>query len=978
MKKGLSVYILIFALAFLVLGCGGGGGKKEKDYIGCYPKGTPVSSSAIPVAAGTLNANTFGGYYTGGKGDISSSCNQGRYDPSCVASYNQCIRDFNSCNANCNSCNSACNNCKATCTPQPNCKNSCPCTCPCGCKSCTFTCILYTPGPSTPASVGPSKEIPGFGWVWGDLQQCSTDKYEKATIYDADVKQEACACIAQSYWDSSGSAGKTCCGDDSLIPDNPPMDNADDPDVSENFCNSCKLGEHAGSRVWEPSVSQCCGDDSFGDGTANTDEPDWGETSCTGCLVGNNQGSRKWGPAGCCGDDAETDCTAQLGGKICSMDAGFESPTIHSSKDAKGDIKYIPCSDIEFLADGDTWLACNQTFTQTSVNEHDYLCTGKGKGSIYECCGDGKCNSDTTDGVRLTTGQSIKSGVDSIEKTFYCASNKTFTIDLDVKDEDTCKKAGFKWTGTKCCSENDDNLTVSTLREFYNDKDGTGGCWNSTLVTSVNLVKGTNDSVINYNGEFHGCAIHEKNYNRKNDEFLELVDEHTGNPLITQTDSLPTLKTNHDYCSNVLDNSYYCSYTEKWIATGGVDRSHLSFLPTPMIINQPFIECSNSDQCPPDMPICFGEYSKLSGRGLCSKFRQPAECCAKKDCWDGENCVANQRDKPTEQPIGDGFRCIDGNWAKSILKFTPDGVPGYCPNATQCLLNPFGKNESGQCINSTQYADDNYCENGKWSTRTKLLALELSGFIGGDYSLFCDTKDNALNNLQYTAPSKESAALSLSRFKPNNFCILSSAGKTISAVSFNKSIEEVSPASSIGVFGVSGCKDALVDYGNYHSCDSTHKVWYNRKLKSIIYSNGAINVLSEQKRMADFEMFANGLVDSSLSSIQRLIPAPPFDDSYLNVSKKFDRLYISQQKGRTTIGILEGFQSKNLVISYMNLGTNVCAFTEQLNEAKKDAFSGVLCAAEGNNYYVLAQGAQFTNLNPDSIWTDLTSKLRVK
>lgn len=48
----------------------------------------------------------------------------------------------------------------------------------------------------------------------------------------------------------------------------------------------------------------------------------------------------------------------------------------------------------------------------------------------------------------------------------YCAADGDWTTDLDIKDLSSCNKAGFHWTGTKCCSEMDDIPT-----EYYNEHD---------------------------------------------------------------------------------------------------------------------------------------------------------------------------------------------------------------------------------------------------------------------------------------------------------------------------------------------------------------------------------------------------------------------------------------------------------------------------------------------------------------------------
>ena len=75
-----------------------------------------------------------------------------------------------------------------------------------------------------------------------------------------------------------------------------------------------------------------------------------------------------------------------------------------------------------------------------------------------------------------------------------------------------------------------------------------------------------------------------------------------------------------------------------------------------------------------------------------------------------------------------------------------------------------------------------------------------------------------------------------------------------------------------------------------------------------------------------------------------------------------------------------------MVLEYRNFNTDICKFVEDYeknvvlkgNTKPKDS-SGMECRKEGNAHYVLVQGSglPFQNLNPESIWTDLTSELRV-
>ena len=481
----------------------------------------------------------------------------------------------------------------------------------------------------------------------------------------------------------------------------------------------------------------------------------------------------------------------------------------------------------------------------------------------------------------------------------------------------------MSWTGTKCCSEADDP------NEYYNDPDGKGGCWNSEPIISIDFVEDTDESVVNFNGEFHGCAIDKANFNAANDNLLTLADKHSGGPLIM----------NHDYCINDPENSFYCSYTEKWVSTDGADKTHFSLAPIP-------------------------------------NPNQQAECCAKDECWDGQQCVGNQRSNPLSQPIGDNLRCIDGEWTKSEPKFTPDNsASGFCPNNTQCLVSVFGADN--QCIETNKYINDNYCENGQWSSRTKLIALKLLKIKSGDYTIFCDTRENTLNNLQYLTESNEVVANVLTNLQTNNFCILKTGGKIIAATSINKNLEDI-PANGLNIFGVTSCNNALIDDGQYHSCDTTNKAWFNKRLKSFIYSTTAITIPSELNPLSSFEEFISNPIKSIIESIKRLITTPPFDESYLRDIKKFDKLYMTEQGTQSIRGSIEGANFKNAVIEYNGFDTDICALVDKFSQSKKDISSGISCKKEGDVYYVLAQGSQFTNINPAVIWPDLTAKIRLK
>lgn len=127
-------------------------------------------------------------------------------------------------------------------------------------------------------------------------------------------------------------------------------------------------------------------------------DPDASSSACA-CLSVS-----AWDSNGkCCGNDAD-DCGKITSGLIC--DSSSSSASWTDSKAKIGDIKYIGCSDAEFLSDGATWTKCDGTFKKIAGSS-EYICIGKGRQTITECSGDTAPQSDSNDGKRISTGQSI-------------------------------------------------------------------------------------------------------------------------------------------------------------------------------------------------------------------------------------------------------------------------------------------------------------------------------------------------------------------------------------------------------------------------------------------------------------------------------------------------------------------------------------------------------------------------------------------
>jgi len=520
-------------------------------------------------------------------------------------------------------------------------------------------------------------------------------------------------------------------------------------------------------------------------------------------------------------------------------------------------------------------------------------------------------------------------------QTYYCAANSEFVTDLDVLlDPATCEAAGFTHTGQFCCGEPED------VNEHYNDVDGIGGCFNKEFIASGTLIPNRVD-IINFEGVFLGCNIND------NDAVLSITDTHNTNLQLID---------NVNHCFQDTNNLIFCSFNNSWQFSNGIERPHLNLLP-------------------PELQ---------------SGVNQIGECCQIDKCWNGTTCVGNQRNEISSEPF-QGFRCIDGDWSRSTLLFTPDGRDnGFCPDPDQCLFDINGDSQDNnnpdgrpQCISNGQFKNDDYCENGNWTSRTKFVALQFIQIAGAnDHIILCDTAENTLNNLNYQIQGQLALTLVTSD-KTNNFCTLIINDDVLIGTSFNKPITDPDIISFLQSIGVDNCNTAALNTdGQYHPCNN-NKAWYNLRLNSIIYSDETFNIGPANF----FEIFINFLrnpfrtIINIISGTVDLVPAPIF---FVDSLDKFERLYLSKTANKEIRGSIEGKDFKNLVIEYVNFDTDICDSIDEFNHQRtSDSFSGVECSRENPscttscNYYVVAQGSSSTNLNPDDIWNDLTSKLRV-
>ena len=274
-----------------------------------------------------------------------------------------------------------------------------------------------------------------------------------------------------------------------------------------------------------------------------------------------------------------------------------------------------------------------------------------------------------------------------------------------------------------------------------------------------------------------------------------------------------------------------------------------------------------------------------------------------------------------------------------------------------CIQQPISRPGETGCTGDFIEGKDDYCEDGKWTSRTKFVALQLIAMAEtvaeNDYVIFCDSAVNALN---VNPPSGT-----------NNFCVLTYGdNKVVFGTSLNSDIGSNEFSELIGA---TNCN--VADDGQYHVCDG-NKAWYNEKIQSIIYSNEEIPV----ERINFLEKSLTFLK----TPFKTLFGKIPSLESFVDKLTKFDKLYLSVKGTKEIKGVIEsitigGTPTNNLVIEYKNLGISICDdFIDEYDINKEDV--DIRCDSSSNNYYVTAEVSGLSSSDLDEMWKDLTAKLR--
>ncbi len=624
-----------------------------------------------------------------------------------------------------------------------------------------------------------------------------------------------------------------------------------------------------------------------------------------------------------------------------------------------------------------------------------------------------------------------------------------WTDNMNTKEEDLgnnkigqgiCENTpGFAWTGNACCG--DDVYASSAgflplnpvfVSESY--ADSLSGCVkgfplkNNTAMTLVynNGYGIGNASLEFYNGKFFTCNKNVQSlidpivvelWNGGNDGVLPVHVYQSFQNINTQDNSSPE-------CFNL--GSWYCDFDFAWKNT--------SALPNQMINSS--VNLSNLNPANPPKACCpsgwcyFGNntapYSCVPSQ---SSYFQYTEANGTPYLFNASQLYAGI--------YGDNnsYRCIAGNWMPAEIKWNPNypenGDRGYCPKKSQCYLN------ASMCVDSGYFSADDYCENGSWSSRTKLVAKQLlrmaakainqSGWESSVETIYCDKFNESLAQVDYIDIALSNLKISeiitggaggcpgLSG-KPcaNNFCALSiknDLGEKIfigtsmnlpvnTPENANVSILELfSEAQSSAVSYNNFCDGALRqsnitnDYvgckANYANATPGHtaNIWIDNATQTLIYSKEEFDI---NNTLASSEIF-NLFLKHPLQAIYywartRFIGAEsPLEDSegFLTNTSKFRKLYISvspdtsdSSKNKEIRGVVE--PPNLMAIGYKNVEENLCygnKTSQKLGIGSYDVAASCNFRINETEFWQNLYTAAITEL---ILWKDLTSNTRLE
>ena len=399
---------------------------------------------------------------------------------------------------------------------------------------------------------------------------------------------------------------------------------------------------------------------------------------------------------------------------------------------------------------------------------------------------------------------------------------------------------------------------------------------------------------------------------------------------------------------------------------------------------------------------------------LSSNLESSSGCCPEKWCWNGEVCIEDQFKKACDSYIYEvgihDYRCINGNWLKKEATYSWDyKTKGYCGGIGDCFVGcgdatnnydpeKYFTNEIPECISTSQYILDHYCELGEWTSRTKFLAAKLVNYVNqtssqtsSDFVIICDTYENVLNDYGYLLDNGRIAESYLVKNCEvgdnnidcsNNFCLIKNFenDQIVFGTTLNEDMFK-GPYKFKDVVDVLDCPGTSIGPWDYSECENN--IFYNDKLKIVISSDESINLVNDMDRGSLFGYFLKNPIDS----IMRLIRGDQLVYStkvgsinvtfpILDTIPAYGKVFILKNQSKMIQGIYEAnkFDSNKFVnymlIKYSGFEFDICeridnVSNSQVTKCEYLNTNAVINEVEPSTTYLMSR------------WLDLTSKIKV-
>lgn len=360
-----------------------------------------------------------------------------------------------------------------------------------------------------------------------------------------------------------------------------------------------------------------------------------------------------------------------------------------------------------------------------------------------------------------------------------------------------------------------------------------------------------------------------------------------------------------------------------------------------------------------------------------------------------------------------------------------------CFYQDQCLVNhkgsiPFDNQpdkwysakkdkDEPRCINSDQYILDYYCDRGDWTSRTRIVSLELFGAASTagqtrfdkNFTMICGQYNFVLNSLDYSNKfgnvksflnkNLNTQQASNKQWHPilNNVCVIDFDNHVILGVSLNSVINEtdsflkalnrdvsvcdpISNTTALGSTQYVGCSGA----GTKVVGSKTHyELYYDSSTNTLIYDPDMVLVPYPIYTLLQFypNVIEPEFVDPILSYTQNSahnssasITGKNF--SLFNNPKLYNNIYLTVKGNTSIFSFIEedqtdnhldylGFISKN--INYPGVTCNIIV--------NSDSQAVTYCQNNvAPNYFVVSKKPSYLTPKLMELWKGLTSLLKIK